>query len=138
LQSADSLLYRTDLFKVDPKYEENERKYAEIKAEILGDDDSDEESGSDVESDDEEEGKCLWLIFSMIGHSTYTRLFSAAPEKEGIQDMTETDLINMRRTIYLTIMNSLNFEEAVHKLLNVQIPPGNEVSRPLEPLESWP
>jgi pre-mRNA-splicing factor CWC22 len=41
--------------------------------------------------------------------------------------MTETDLINMRRTIYLTIMNSLNFEEAVHKLLNVQIPPGNEV-----------
>lgn len=41
--------------------------------------------------------------------------------------MTETDLINMRRTIYLTIMNSLNFEEAVHKLLNVQIPAGNEV-----------
>ncbi|KAJ9100927.1 pre-mRNA-splicing factor cwc22 [Naganishia adeliensis] len=95
-----------NLFKVDPKYEENERKYAEIKAEILGDDDSDDESGSDVETDDEEE---------------------AAPEKEGIQDMTETDLINMRRTIYLTIMNSLNFEEAVHKLLNVQIPPGNEI-----------
>jgi pre-mRNA-splicing factor CWC22 len=43
------------LFKVDPKYEENERKYAEIKAEILGDDDSDDESGSDVETDDEEE-----------------------------------------------------------------------------------
>lgn len=46
--------------------------------------------------------------------------------------MTETDLINMRRTIYLTIMNSLNFEEAVHKLLNVQIPAGNEVSIPLQ------
>jgi hypothetical protein len=59
---------------------------------------------------------------------TDTLVFLAAPEKEGIQDMTETDLINMRRTIYLTIMNSLNFEEAVHKLLNVQIPPGNEVS----------
>lgn len=43
------------MFKVDPKYEENERKYAEIKAEILGDDDSDDESGSDVETDDEEE-----------------------------------------------------------------------------------
>ncbi|KAJ9126096.1 pre-mRNA-splicing factor cwc22 [Naganishia onofrii] len=96
-----------NLFKVDPKYEENERKYAEIKAEILGED-SDEGSGSEEESDDDEEQQ-------------------AAPEKEGIQDMTETDLINMRRTIYLTIMNSLNFEEAVHKLLNVQIPAGNEI-----------
>jgi hypothetical protein len=47
---------------VDPKYEENERKYAEIKAEILGDSDSeDEESGSDVDSDEDEQGefRCL-------------------------------------------------------------------------------
>ncbi|KAJ9118697.1 pre-mRNA-splicing factor cwc22 [Naganishia vaughanmartiniae] len=97
-----------NLFKVDPKYEENESKYAEIKAEILGDESDDEESGSEEESDDDDERQ-------------------VAPEKEGIQDMTETDLINMRRTIYLTIMNSLNFEEAVHKLLNVQIPAGNEI-----------
>ncbi|KAJ9110703.1 pre-mRNA-splicing factor cwc22 [Naganishia cerealis] len=96
-----------NLFKLDPNFEENESKYAEIKAEILGDE-SDEESGSENESDEDE-------------------VEDVAPEKEGIQDMTETDLINMRRTIYLTIMNSLNFEEAVHKLLNVQIPAGNEI-----------
>jgi pre-mRNA-splicing factor CWC22 len=41
--------------------------------------------------------------------------------------MTETNLINLRRTIYLTIMNSLGFEEATHKLLQVQVPEGHEV-----------
>lgn len=47
--------------------------------------------------------------------------------KEGIEDRTETNLVNLRRIIYLTIMNALNYEEAVHKLLKVQIPEGKEV-----------
>ena len=50
-----------------------------------------------------------------------------APEKEGIEDRTETNLVNLRRTIYLTIMNALNYEAAVHKLLKVQIKEGEEV-----------
>ena len=36
-----------------------------------------------------------------------------------IQDNTETNLINLRRTIYLTIMSALDFEEAGHKLMNI-------------------
>ena len=48
-------------------------------------------------------------------------------EKEGIEDRTQTNLINLRRVIYLTIMNALNYEEAVHKLLKVQIKEGQEV-----------
>lgn len=100
-----------NLFKVDPNFLENEAKYAEIKAEILGEDsdDEDDESGSD-ESDDEDEGED-----------------EVVPDREGIQDLTETNLINLRRTIYLTIMNSLTFEEAVHKLLKVDIPEGHEI-----------
>lgn len=47
--------------------------------------------------------------------------------KEGIEDRTETNLVNLRRIIYLTIMNALNYEEAVHKLLKVQLPEGQEV-----------
>ncbi|CAK9785014.1 MIF4G-domain-containing protein [Cutaneotrichosporon oleaginosum] len=97
-----------NLFKPDPNFLENEARYDEIKKEILGD--SDDESGSsgdDEYSDDEDE--------------------DVAPDKEGIQDMTEQNLINLRRTIYLTIMNSLNFEEAVHKLLKVNIPEGREM-----------
>ena len=68
--------FLTDLFKVDPKFLDNEDRYAEIKREILGD--SDDEDGD------------------------------VAPEKAGITDMTETNLINLRRTIYLTIMNSVS------------------------------
>lgn len=98
-----------NLFKVDPNFLENEERYNEIKREILGgSDDEDSGSGSDYESDSESED-------------------DVAPEKEGITDMTETNLVNLRRTIYLTIMNSLNFEEAVHKLLKVNIPEGREV-----------
>lgn len=50
-----------DIFKFDPAYLENEDKYKEIKAEILGED-SDEESGSgsEEESDeDEDEGEII-------------------------------------------------------------------------------
>ncbi|KAF5352025.1 hypothetical protein D9758_009416 [Tetrapyrgos nigripes] len=96
-----------NIFKLDPKYLENEEKYKAIKSEILGED-SDEESGSEESSDDEsdEEG---------------------VEEKEGIEDKTETNLVNLRRTIYLTIMNALNYEEAVHKLLKVQLKEGQEI-----------
>lgn len=80
-----------DLFKADPNFVQNEERYNAIKREILGD--SDDESGTESgteysESEDDEDE-------------------DVAPEKAGIQDMTETNLINLRRTIYLTIMNSV-------------------------------
>lgn len=56
-------------------------------------------------------------------------LFLVAETKEGIEDRTETNLVNLRRVIYLTIMNALNYEEAVHKLLKVQLQEGQEVCR---------
>ncbi|CAM6031597.1 unnamed protein product, partial [Sphagnum compactum] len=43
-----------------------------------------------------------------------------------IQDETETNLVNLRRTIYLTIMSSVDFEEAGHKLLKIKLEPGQE------------
>lgn len=95
-----------NIFKFDPKYLENEEKYKSIKAEILGED-SEEESGSEESSDDDED--------------------EVAETKEGIEDRTETNLVNLRRIIYLTIMNALNYEEAVHKLLKVQLQEGQEI-----------
>lgn len=56
-----------------------------------------------------------------------TKLLPAVQEMQGIQDMTETNVVNLRRIIYLTIMNALNYEEAVHKLLKVQMSEGQEV-----------
>ena len=42
------------------------------------------------------------------------------------QDNTETNLINLRRTIYLTIMSGLTFEETGHKLMKIELAPGQE------------
>ncbi|KAL5511996.1 CWC22 [Sanghuangporus vaninii] len=103
LQVQDGL----NIFKFDPKYLENEEKYKEIKAEILGED-SDEEEDSEGDSDESSKEE-------------------EVEEKEGIEDQTSTNLVNLRRTIYLTIMNALNYEEAVHKLLKVQINEGEEI-----------
>ncbi|CAH9123846.1 unnamed protein product [Cuscuta epithymum] len=44
-----------------------------------------------------------------------------------ITDLTGTNLVNLRRTIYLTIMSSVGFEEAGHKLLQIKFEPGQEI-----------
>lgn len=104
-----------NMFKVDPEYVEHEEQYKAIKAEILGEDDDDSSesgsgSGSDSGSDsDEDEGDAA---------TTQNQL--------EIQDRTETNMVNLRRTIYLTIMSSAVFEEATHKLLKLRIPEGQE------------
>jgi len=99
-----------NVFKLDDAYVENEDKYKGIKKELLdedsGDSDSGSGSGSDSDSDSEDEETA-----------------TAAP----IIDNTETNLISLRRTIYLTIQSSLDFEEAVHKLLKLNLKPGQEV-----------
>ncbi|KIL68520.1 hypothetical protein M378DRAFT_176690 [Amanita muscaria Koide BX008] len=96
-----------NIFKHDPNFLENEEKYKAIKTEILGED-SDEASGSEEDSDEEDSDE------------------EAAETMQEIEDRTETNLVNLRRTIYLTIMNALNYEEAVHKLLKVQLQEGQE------------
>jgi len=40
-----------------------------------------------------------------------------------IHDETETDLVNLRRTIYLTIQSSMQADEAAHKLMKLQVSP---------------
>ena len=100
-----------NVFKFDPDWEANEEAYRTLKAEILGeesDDEDDEDDSGDSEDDEEKkEEKSL-----------------------EIKDQSNTDLVNLRRTIYLTIMNSVDPEEAVHKLMKVKIPPGQEAELP--------
>ncbi|KAF9436461.1 pre-mRNA-splicing factor cwc22 [Entomortierella beljakovae] len=101
-----------NIFKFDPEYLENEEKYSEIKAEILGEDDSDDsgsEEDDEDDSEDEEESR------------------EALQKKMEIQDRTNTNLVNLRKVIYLTIKSSLNFEECCHKLLQVKLEPGQQI-----------
>ena len=101
-----------NVFKHDLEYEENEEKYQAIKKELLGedssgesgDDSSNESHASDSEKDDKDDED------------------TSAP----IIDQTETNMIALRRTIYLTIQSSLDFEETVHKLMKLNLKPGHE------------
>lgn len=102
-----------NVFKLDPNFEANEEKYITLSKELLGSDSdssgsgegSDSGSGSDSDdsSDEEEENKEAQII-----------------------DNTETNLIALRRTIYLTIHSSLDFEECAHKLMKMELKPGQE------------
>lgn len=47
-------------------------------------------------------------------------------EEEKVRDLTEDEKMSLRRTIYLTIMSSVDFEECCHKILKMNIGLGQE------------
>ncbi|VVB11549.1 unnamed protein product [Arabis nemorensis] len=102
-----------DVFKPDPDFIENEKKYEALKKELLGDEESEDEDGSDASSEDNDEEE--------------DESDEEDEEQMRIRDETETNLVNLRRTIYLTIMSSVDFEEAGHKLLKIKLEPGQEM-----------
>jgi pre-mRNA-splicing factor CWC22 len=103
IDGQDSL----NIFKYDENYEENEEAYKRLKAEILGEaSDDDEEDDEEDESSDEEEDE--------------------EQKQLEIKDQSNADLVNLRRTIYLTIMSSADPEESSHKLMKLRLPPGQE------------
>ncbi|QSL64508.1 hypothetical protein MERGE_001809 [Pneumocystis wakefieldiae] len=94
------------IFKYDPQWQENEDQYKKIKDEILGED-SDESQDDESSSDESDE--------------------QLGDDKISIKDETNQALINLRRTIYLAIMSSVNFEECAHKLMKINIVEGQEI-----------
>lgn len=101
-----------NIFKYDSEWEDHEEAYKKLKAEILGegsDEDDEDEDDSDDSEDDESKQEDTALE---------------------IKDQSNTDLVNLRRTIYLTIMSSIDPEECCHKLMKVSLPPGQEPELP--------
>ncbi|KAL2774761.1 pre-mRNA-splicing factor CWC22-like protein isoform a [Daubentonia madagascariensis] len=100
-----------NVFKMDPNFLENEEKYKAIKKEILDEGDSDSNTDQDVGSSEEEEEE---------------EEEEGEEDEEGqkvtIHDKTEINLVSFRRTIYLAIQSSLDFEECAHKLLKMEFP----------------
>ncbi|XAR60402.1 hypothetical protein NMG60_11033761 [Bertholletia excelsa] len=103
-----------DIFKPDPQFVENEKRYEDLKKNILGEE-SEDEAVSDAGSDDEDD------------EESDEDEDEEEEEQMKIKDETETNLVNLRRTIYLTIMSSVDFEEAGHKLLKIKLEPGQEM-----------
>ncbi|KAI9886742.1 MAG: pre-mRNA-splicing factor cwc22 [Watsoniomyces obsoletus] len=103
-----------NVFKFDPEWEQHEEAYRKLKAEILGEDDDEDgdDDGSDASSDDDDDEE------------------AQEEKKMEIKDQSNTDLVNLRRTIYLTIMSSIDFEECCHKLMKINLPPGQEPELP--------
>lgn len=106
IETQDNL----NIFKYDPEWEDHEEAYKKLKAEILGEgsDDEEDEDETDESSDEEAEEE----------------------RQMDIKDQSNTDLVNLRRTIYLTIMSSIDFEECCHKLMKISLPPGLEPELP--------
>ncbi|KAL1203264.1 hypothetical protein V5N11_005505 [Cardamine amara subsp. amara] len=77
-----------DVFKPDPNFLENEKKYEAIKTKLL--------------SEDHEDGSNARVV-------------------------TNTNLYNLLRTIYQIIISTDDFEEACHKLLKINLKPGQEM-----------
>jgi pre-mRNA-splicing factor CWC22 len=101
-----------DVFKANLNFLEDEKAYENLKRSILGDESSEDEGGSDEDGDGDDEEETDE---------------EEEEERMKIKDETETNLVNLRRTIYLTIMSSVDFEEAGHKLLKIKLEPGQEV-----------
>ncbi|KAK6622336.1 hypothetical protein RUM44_002147 [Polyplax serrata] len=100
-----------NVFKFDPQYIENEDKFKALSKEMVGEsgesgDESDESAieDSDEDSNDEENGRSELII-----------------------DRTETNLVCLGRTVYLTIYSNLDYEECVFKLMKMEFKPGQQV-----------
>ncbi|KAK7386989.1 hypothetical protein VNO78_27417 [Psophocarpus tetragonolobus] len=107
-----------DIFKPDPNFLENEKRYEELKKTMLGEESEDDEEGLEAESDDDDDDD---------DDDEDDEDDEEEEEQMQIKDETETNLVNLRRTIYLTIMSSVDFEEAGHKLLKIKLEPGQEM-----------
>ena len=142
-----------DSFEFDQEFEEHELTWMKIRKEILGDDEEHDASDGPIESgtltnstldavvaDDGDFGDAQVVdskdavvssSSSATDNTTSVQVSNSVGFGQGstggdIVDLSETDLVNLRRTIYLTIMSSVDYEECAHKLMKLLIPRGAE------------
>ena len=92
--------------------------------EILGEGSDEEAEEDDDEAEDEEDGDNK----SDDDDDETQKNLQAMQTQMEIKDATNTDTVNLRRTIYLSIMSSVDFEECAHKLMKISLAPGQEVN----------
>ena len=92
-----------NIFTLDSEYEAHEQEWVAIRKEIIGEEDY---LGEENQEEDLEEEEPV--------------------SKEVIQDFTDRDQMNLRRTVYLVITSSVDSEECANKLLKLKTRPGQE------------
>ncbi|KAF8062096.1 Cwc22 [Scenedesmus sp. PABB004] len=123
-----------NVFREDPDYAAHEAAYRAIAREILGDDD-DGDDGDGGDNGDESGGGEGSEGGASDDDEPGGGGGGAGGGGQDITDATGTDVVNLRRTIYLTIMSSLDFEEAGHKLMKIALAPGQEGEIPIMIIE---
>lgn len=113
---------------------EDELEWTKIRNEVLGideddnDDDDDGENETDDDADDIDNNNDDEVVDTNqetgAGALNTSTALTTTPTK--VQDLSENDLVHLRRTIYLTIMSSATYEECAHKLSKMDIPVGRE------------
>jgi len=102
-------------FHYDDKYDENEKIWKQFRECILG---------PEEENDEEEE--------KISNHYESTeKSISEFPDvkikdKSRVYDLSEQDLVKYRKSVYLTVVSSIDFEECCHKLLKQNVREGLE------------
>lgn len=86
-------------------YQKTEQEWDEIKTEILGEENLLHLKEIKLPTVDEENPE----------------------ELEQMHDFTEEEKISLRRTIYLTIMNSIDYEDCIHKIVRMNVGVGHEI-----------
>lgn len=130
---------KLDVFQYDEKFEQNENEWKEIQSEILGlndnsdsDDDNTDSSNDDDEDDDDDEDTDDEDANIDDNHyqgrdiTDKKEMNEKSKQQLMVHDLTENELIHLRRSIYLTIMSSATYEECIHKLCKIEIPGGSE------------
>lgn len=92
-----------NVFKFDGDFLQAEAEFLQIRTEILGDEPEEPET-NDTDQEQEQQAQV-----------------------EQVKDETGANLVNLRKTIYLTLMSSIDVDEAGHKLLKLDIPEGHEI-----------
>jgi len=131
-----------DVFRPDPEFEKNESMWRRIRAEIFGQDvesdgstsseDSSEESSDESESSEEEEAgneepaQSSNAATSSSSSASSARSRSDQEQTVVVTDLSDRELITLRKKIYLTIQSSMDFEEGAHKLFQLKLQPGLE------------
>lgn len=102
--------YKLDRFEFDSKYDEKEEEWRKIKLEIIGENEEIELKTKLIE-EEIEEAQALELL----------------DKNTKIIDMTEKDLINLKKKIYLTIVSSIDYLDCIQKLLKLNLRQGQEI-----------
>lgn len=101
-----------NVFKLTSDLDKEDDEYAKIKTEILGEEGAESDDVAESgQSDSDEGGEQI-----VMGQNGATKIL----------DRTNTDISNLRKTIYLTIQSSIDFEECVHKLLKLDLAESQE------------